>query len=91
MFGDGLWLKDLKNFDTTNAEECFKYSAICSLYGKLDEAIHLLKSTPDKATHMFLKCLHEQLSMQTQERMIFAKLNEAWCEYGSGTRMYLIE
>ena len=91
LFGDGLWLKDLNNLDTTHAEECFKYAAICSLYGKLDEAIHLLKSTPDKATRKLLNLLHEQLTLQTQERMIFAELNEAWFEYGPGTRMHLME
>ena len=91
IFGDGLWLKDLNNIDTTNIEQCFKYSAICSLYGKLDEAIHLLQSSPDNATYSFLKCLHEQLSLQRQERSIFAELSKIWSKYGSGSRMFLME
>tara|TARA_B100001063_G_scaffold147258_1_gene137511 strand:+ start:797 stop:1750 length:954 start_codon:yes stop_codon:yes gene_type:complete len=93
IFGDGLWMKDIDNLTNKTGEEYFKYSSICSLYGKLDEALAslLLVKDKDRNWRNFESILTEQIKLQRKERNKFKTLERIWSFYSPSSRVHLIE
>ena len=91
MFGDGLWLRELKTLKSKNSETYLKYIAICSIYGKLDEATHILKYLGESAPKRFKKILFEQLAHQKKERRNFYLFRKLWNLYSPKTKLFLME
>jgi len=93
IFGDGLWMRELGNLPLKTDEEHLKYAAICSLYGKLDEAIasvHLAREE-DRDWDEFESVLLEQIKLQRKERNKFKILQRIWSLYSPSSRIHLIE
>ena len=78
MFGDGLWMKELKTFEPKNTETYLKYAAICAIYGKTEEAIHSLELIGEDTPSKFKRILIEQLKKQNKERRSFNLLKRIW-------------
>ena len=91
IFGDGLWMKELKNLDSNNTETYLKYAAICSLYGLTEEAINSLQFLEGTITSKFKSSLLEQLKQQKKERRNFNLLNRLWNLYAPNTRLVLLD
>lgn len=93
IFGDGLWMRELDSLPLKTDEEYLKYAAICSLYGKLDEAIASWLSVKgeDKDWKEFESILLEQRRMQKKERSKFKFIQRLWSLYSPSSRIHLIE
>jgi len=91
IFSDGLWMKDLKNLDSNKTEDYLKYAAICSIYGKTEEAIHSLQLLGDASQSKFRKKLIEQLKQQKKERRNFNILRRLWNLYAPNSHIILME
>ena len=90
IFGDGLWMKELKTFESKNTETYLKYAAICAIYGKTEEAIHSLQLIGEETPLKFKRILMELLKKQNKERRIFNVLKRIWNLY-SNSNLTLIE
>lgn len=91
IFGDGLWMKELKNLDSSNTETYLKYAAICSIYGLNEEAINSLQFIEGTIPSNFRRSLLEQLKQQKKERRNFNILKRLWNLYAPSTRLVLLE
>ena len=94
VFGDGLWLRELDNLALKTDEEYLKYAAICSLYGKLDEAIESLlfvRGGHDQDWSEFKRILLRQKKLQGKERSKFGVLQRIWRLYSPSSRIHLME
>ena len=91
IFGDGLWMKELKNLDSSDTETYLKYAAICSLYGLPEEAINCLQFLGGNISSKFRRTLLEQLKQQKKERRNFNIINRLWNLYAPNTRLILLE
>ena len=93
VFGDGLWMRELDNLTLKTDEEYLKYAAICSLYGKLDEAfasVYLVRDK-DRDWDEFESILLKQIKLQKKEKNKFNILQRIWSLYSPSSRIYLIE
>jgi len=91
VFGDGLWMRDLDRLNLKAEEKYLKYAAICSLYGKLDEAIHCIQMIGEAAPKAFKDILLEQSNLQKREREKFSIVRRFWSLYSPASRLHLIE
>jgi len=80
---DGLWIRELDRLTPKTDEEYLKYAAICSLYGKLDEAIASLLSVKGGKEDLgeFERILLQQIKIQRKERKMFTLLQGLWRLY----------
>ena len=91
IFGDGLWIRELTTLNLKNKETYLKYAAICSIYGKIDEAIHSLEMLGEDAPKGFKHLLFKQLQHQKKEREKFKLVRNLWNLYSPKTKIQLIE
>lgn len=91
IFGDGLWIRELRTLDLKNKEKYLKYAAICSIYGKIDDAIYSLKLLGDDAPKELKNLLLKQFKHQKKERENFKLVKKLWNLYSPGTKIQLIE
>ena len=92
VFGDGLWLRNLESIDHIKDEWCMKYAAICSLYGKLDEANTTIDLAEDAVNkEEFKRILQSQTRMQRRERKKFNIIRRLWSIYSPSSNLHLME
>ena len=93
VFGDGLWLRELDSLALENNEEYLKYAAVCSLYGKVDEAVTCIRGLKEKNNNSneFEKILNEQIKLQKKARKRFKFLQRLWSLHSPSSRIHLIE
>jgi len=94
MFGNGLWLREIDSIAIQNDDEYLKYSAICALYGKTDEAIacmNLIKEKSRKHHKEFAIVLASERRQQEKTRNIFKALSRLWEIYSPITNIHLEE
>ena len=91
IFGDGLWLKDLKKLDAKDTETYLKYASICSIFGKVEEAIHSLQFIEGSTPSKFRKNLLVQFKHQNKERRRFNLIKRLWNLYLSNSNLMLME
>ena len=91
IFGDGLWMKELKNLDSNETETYLKYAAICSIYGKIEEAINSLELIVGDIPSKFRNTLINQLKQQKKERRNYELMYRLWNLYSPTTRLMLFE
>lgn len=91
IFGDGLWIRELTTLNLKNKETYLKYAAICSIYGKIDEAIHSLEMLGEEAPKEFKNILLKQFQHQKKERGKFKLIRKLWNLYSPKTKIQLIE
>ena len=91
IFGVGLWMKELENLNSSNTETYLKYSAICSLYGKTEEALNSLQLLGGDIPTKFKNTLINQLKQQKKERRKYEIMYRLWNLYSPTTRLMLFE
>ena len=91
IWGDGLWMKELKTFNTSDTETYLKYAAICSIYGKTEEAIYSIELLGKETPSEFRRILIEQLKKQNKERRNFKIIKRLWKLYSPNSSLTLIE
>ena len=91
IWGDGLWMKELKTFNTSDTEIYLKYAAICSIYGKTEEAIYSMQLLGKETPTEFKRILIEQLKKQNKERRNFNVIKRFWELYSPNSSLTLIE
>lgn len=91
VWGDGLWMKDLKYFNKSDTETYLKYAAICSIYGKSEEAIYSIQLLGKETPSEFRRILIEQLKKQNKERRNFKLIKRLWKLYSPNSSLTLIE
>lgn len=91
MFSNGLWMRELKTIESKDINTYLKYAAICSIYGRPEEAIHTTQLIRKEVPQEFTKTLKEQLKLQRKERRIFYLLRKLWRLYLPKSSIILFE
>ena len=91
IFGDALWIKELKTFNSGDSESYLKYAAICAIYGKTEEAIYSLQLLGKDTPSEFKRNLIELLKKQKKERRNFNVLKRIWNLYSPNSTLTLNE
>lgn len=74
-------------------ERYLKYSAICILYGKTEEAIESINLINEKteSQKVFKERLESQRSQQEKKRKAFKMISRLWSIYSPATKLQLEE
>ena len=91
MFGDGLWLRELKTLELKNSEAYLKYAAICAIYGKINEALHSIQILEEETPAGFREILLKQLKQQKKERKTFDIARRLWNLYSPRSSLIMLD
>jgi len=91
VWGEGLWLRNIESLDLNNIEETLKYTAICLLYGKIDEALYAIKKSGNNVPSDFTKLVVEEERHQQSVRSKFNMIQKIWLYLGNKKRIHLFD